>query len=57
MKKHEIIIKETHRALWYEDGILVKILETPRCRIRAGRYARARIHHHKRNGRSDEDDD
>lgn len=31
MRKHEIIIKETHRALWYEDGVLVKILE-------AGRY-------------------
>ena len=31
MTKHEIIIKDTHRALWYEDGVLVKILE-------AGRY-------------------
>jgi regulator of protease activity HflC (stomatin/prohibitin superfamily) len=28
----EIIIKDTHRGLWYEDGRLVKILE-------AGRYA------------------
>lgn len=31
MAKKEIIIKDTHRALWYEDGVLVKILE-------AGRY-------------------
>jgi regulator of protease activity HflC (stomatin/prohibitin superfamily) len=31
MAKHEIIIKDTHRALWYEDGVLVKILN-------AGRY-------------------
>jgi regulator of protease activity HflC (stomatin/prohibitin superfamily) len=28
---HEIIIKDTHRGLWYEDGKLLKILE-------AGRY-------------------
>src|SRR6266536_1136234 len=31
MKKVEIIIKDTHRALWYEDGVLAKVLE-------AGRY-------------------
>lgn len=31
MFEREIFIKETHRALWYEDGILVKILG-------AGRY-------------------
>lgn len=31
MTKREIIIKDTHRGLWYEDGVLVKILE-------AGRY-------------------
>jgi regulator of protease activity HflC (stomatin/prohibitin superfamily) len=31
MAKKEIIIKDTHRALWYEDGRLVRILE-------AGRY-------------------
>jgi len=31
MKKVEIIIKDTHRGLWYEDGVLAKILE-------AGRY-------------------
>jgi len=29
--KLEIIIKDTHRGLWYEDGVLVKVLE-------AGRY-------------------
>ena len=27
----EIIIKDTHRGLWYEDGVLIKVLE-------AGRY-------------------
>src|SRR6187431_3375254 len=27
----EIIIKDTHRALWYEDGVLLRVLE-------AGRY-------------------
>jgi regulator of protease activity HflC (stomatin/prohibitin superfamily) len=31
MKNVEIIIKDTHRGLWYEDGVLTKILE-------AGRY-------------------
>src|SRR5262245_54558069 len=31
MAKKEIIIKDTHRALWYEDGKLMRILE-------AGRY-------------------
>src|SRR5580765_6290434 len=29
--KIEIIIKDTHRGLWYEDGVLAKVLE-------AGRY-------------------
>lgn len=33
MAAREIIIKDTHRGLWYEDGRLVKILE-------AGRYKR-----------------
>ena len=36
MKKVEIIIKDTHRGLWYEDGVLAKILE-------AGRYEIPRI--------------
>lgn len=31
MAKNEIIIKDTHRGLWYEDGVLTRILE-------AGRY-------------------
>lgn len=31
MARREIFIKDTHRGLWYEDGVLVKILE-------AGRY-------------------
>ena len=38
MKKHEIIIKETHRALWYEDGVLVKILEAGRYEFSPGRH-------------------
>jgi regulator of protease activity HflC (stomatin/prohibitin superfamily) len=31
MNKTEIIIKDTHRGLWYQDGVLTKVLE-------AGRY-------------------
>jgi hypothetical protein len=27
MLKNQLIIKDTHRALWYEDGVLVKVLE------------------------------
>ena len=27
MWKNEIIIKDTHRGLWYEDGVLVKVIE------------------------------
>ena len=30
MRSREIIIKDTHRGLWYEDGVLVKILEAGR---------------------------
>lgn len=37
MTKREIIIKETHRALWYEDGVLVKILEAGRYEFSPGR--------------------
>jgi regulator of protease activity HflC (stomatin/prohibitin superfamily) len=33
MAKREIIIKDTHRALWYEDGVLIKVLEAGRCKI------------------------
>ncbi len=31
MLKHEIIVKDTHRGLWYQDGVMTRILE-------AGRY-------------------
>jgi hypothetical protein len=31
MSQNELIIKDTHRALWYEDGVVRKVLE-------AGRY-------------------
>jgi regulator of protease activity HflC (stomatin/prohibitin superfamily) len=31
MSKRELIIKDTHRGLWYEDGVLKRVLE-------AGRY-------------------
>ena len=31
MTTRPIIIKDTHRGLWYEDGVLKKVLE-------AGRY-------------------
>ena len=31
MANREIIIKDTHRGLWYEDGVLTRVLE-------AGRY-------------------
>src|SRR5947208_2659785 len=33
MKKVEIIIKDTHRGLWYEDGVLTKVLEAGRYQI------------------------
>ena len=36
MANKDIIIKDTHRGLWYEDGVLVKILE-------AGRYEFPRL--------------
>src|SRR5262249_56935763 len=31
MPRQEIIIKDTHRGIWYEDGVLVKV-------VGAGRY-------------------
>jgi regulator of protease activity HflC (stomatin/prohibitin superfamily) len=31
--KNEIIIKDTHRGLWYEDGKLVRVLEAGRYKI------------------------
>jgi regulator of protease activity HflC (stomatin/prohibitin superfamily) len=30
MRSREIIIKDTHRGLWYQDGVLVKVLEAGR---------------------------
>lgn len=30
LRRQEIIIKDTHRGLWYEDGVLVKVLEAGR---------------------------
>ena len=35
MANREIIIKDTHRGLWYEDGVLLKILEAGRYEIPA----------------------
>lgn len=32
-RKNEIIIKDTHRGLWYEDGVLAKIVDAGRHRI------------------------
>lgn len=32
-KQRDFIIKETHRALWYEDGVLLRILEAGRYRL------------------------
>jgi regulator of protease activity HflC (stomatin/prohibitin superfamily) len=34
--RRDLIIKDTHRALWYEDGVLLKVLE-------AGRYEYPKI--------------
>lgn len=33
LRKNEIIIKDTHRGLWYEDGVLAKIVDAGRHRI------------------------
>jgi regulator of protease activity HflC (stomatin/prohibitin superfamily) len=47
MSAREIIIKDTHRGLWYEDGVLVKVLEAGRYRIPRhldlGFYRRPRV--------------
>src|SRR5579863_3226445 len=42
MKNAEIIIKDTHRGLWYEDGVLTKTLEAGRYEIpsREGMFGR-----------------
>lgn len=41
MATKDIIIKDTHRGLWYEDGVLLKILE-------AGRYKLPRLNYFQR---------
>jgi regulator of protease activity HflC (stomatin/prohibitin superfamily) len=47
MPRREIIIKDTHRGLWYEDGKLLKILEAGRYviprHIDLGFYRRPRV--------------
>jgi len=32
--KNEVIIKDTHRGLWYEDGVLKQVLAAGRYKIR-----------------------
>ncbi|MDB5320222.1 MAG: band 7 protein [Phycisphaerales bacterium] len=39
MTKREIIIKDTHRGLWYEDGVLARILEAGRYILPAEQFA------------------
>lgn len=47
MSARELIIKDTHRGLWYEDGVLAKVLEAGRYRIPRpidlGFWRRARV--------------
>src|SRR6516165_8881779 len=47
MPKREIIIKDTHRGLWYEDGKLIKVLDAGRYvipwHIDLGFYRRPRV--------------
>src|SRR6516225_9164153 len=47
MKRREIIIKDTHRGLWYADGKLVRVLSARRpvvpCDINLGFYRRPRV--------------
>src|SRR2546425_9243643 len=38
MNKLEIIIKDTHRGLWYEDGVLTKLVEAGRYKIPLKRW-------------------
>jgi len=33
--KHEVIIKDTHRGLWYEDGVLKQVLGAGRYKVRS----------------------
>lgn len=43
MAAREIIIKDTHRGLWYEDGRLVKILEAGRYKLPTRLAVRLRL--------------
>src|SRR5947199_674441 len=47
MAKREVIIKDTHRGLWYEDGVLQKVVEAGRYEVphpfRLGPFRRPRI--------------
>lgn len=38
MRKYEVIIKDTHRGLHYEDGVLTKVLEAGRYVVRLKRW-------------------
>jgi regulator of protease activity HflC (stomatin/prohibitin superfamily) len=38
MRKYEVIIKDTHRGLWYEDGVLTKVVEAGRYVVRLKRW-------------------
>jgi regulator of protease activity HflC (stomatin/prohibitin superfamily) len=40
MIKHEIIIKDTHRGLYYEDGVLLEILHAGRYELPMSRHGR-----------------
>ena len=46
-RRREVIIKPTHRGLWYEDGILKQVLEAGRYKwpryLNLGFYRRPRI--------------
>lgn len=38
MARHEVIIKDTHRGLWYEDGVLKRVLEAGRYKVPRRRW-------------------
>ena len=38
MRKYEVIIKDTYRGLWYEDGVLIKVVEAGRYVVRLKRW-------------------
>jgi regulator of protease activity HflC (stomatin/prohibitin superfamily) len=39
MKKNELIIKDTHRGLWYEDGVMTRLLGAGRYEVPAAQRA------------------